>query len=205
MKIEMYPFSFAEFIQYWGSTGFETSFREFCCKGGMPGSFEYKSDESRNDYLKGIYGTIINRDLISKYKIKNKTILEDLAMFLMDNTGNLSSVNSITNALVSSSNPITCKTIQNYIDNLTKSYIFYSVSRFDLKGLKYLKTENKFYLVDHDFRTSVLGNGNIDTGRIYEDIVYIELLRRGYDVYIGKLYQKEIDFVAIKGSKKLYI
>jgi predicted AAA+ superfamily ATPase len=123
----------------------------------------------------------------------------------MDNVGNISSSRNISNALPATGEATSHTTIGNYIGYLCNAFVFYEAKRYDVKGKSYLQSLSKYYLVDAGIRVAELGKRNLDWGRMYENIVFLELLRRGYDVYVGKLYQKEIDFVAMRGSEKIYI
>lgn len=204
--IVVYPFSFKEFIEYYEFKDLSEAFGKYLAEGGFAGSFLYKSTSEKYDYLsKDIYQTIIIKDIMTRYKIKNKTTLINLSNFMVDNISNLCSINKITKYLNSNSIKITDKTISNYVNYLCDSYIFYKVNRFDIKGKRYLSSESKYYLCDHALKYAILGNKNLDTGRVYENIVAIELLRRGYEIYTGILYNAEIDFVAIKRGEELFI
>ena len=171
----------------------------------MSGSYLYKTQEEKYEYIKEVFNTLIVRDIKQKYKIRNTDIIQNLTDYLMDNVSNLTSANNITKVLNTNNISITDKTINNYIEYLCNAFAFYKLKRFDIKGKKYLSTQNKYYLADHSFRYAILGTNNMDYGRLYENIVAIELLRRGYEVYIGTLYQKEIDFVAKKQGQQFYI
>ncbi|MCC7570124.1 ATP-binding protein, partial [Candidatus Micrarchaeota archaeon] len=191
--VEVFPFSFMEFLDYFDYKGIDEDFEEYVMTGGFAGSYLYKTVEEKYDYIKkDVYETIVTRDLVQKYKIRNKEVLNGLVAYMIDNISNLMSSNNVTHYLRENNYSITHKTIGNYINYLCNAFVFYRAKRYDLRGKKYLATENKFYLCDHSIKYAVLGTRNIDYGRMYENIVYIELLRRGYDVYIGKLYKKEI-------------
>lgn len=206
MQIKIYPFSFAEYMEYTGkSEDLEMSFEIYSLYGGMPGSYVYKNNDQRKEYVNEVYRTILIRDLVNKYKIRNESEFKSIAEFMMDNIGNLLSPNNICKCLNRNQSTITRKTVSKYIAYLCNAFLFYEAKRYDLKGKKYLENNNKYYLSDIGFRYSINGTNNMDYGHVYENIVYIELLRRGYEVYIGKLYKKEIDFVAKKNDEVFYI
>lgn len=204
-KIEVYPFSFKEYQEYHKYKDIQEAFDNYVLEGGMAGSYLYRTPEDKYQYIRDVFNTLIVRDIRQKYKIRNTDIIQNLAEYLMDNISNLTSSNNITSVLNSNKVNITDKTINNYIDYLCNAFAFYKIKRYDIKGKKHLSTQYKYYLADQSFRYALLGTNNMDYGRIYENIVALELLRRGYEVYVGTLYQKEIDFVAIKQGKKKYI
>ena len=208
IEIPVFPFSFSEFIKYYDEEGDKNTselFDEYVVKGGLAGSYEYKNEIDRVAYIKDVYTTIVDRDLVAKYHLGDALTLSHLAEFLMDNISNLSSPSNISNELNANHISTNHVTIGKYIRHLCSAFMFYNMKRFDIKGKQYLETSEKYYLVDTGLRYALLGTRNMDYGRAYENVIAIELLRRGYDVYIGKLYQKEIDFVAMKGSEKVYI
>lgn len=206
MEIKVYPFSFKEYLEYHKITGYlDDAFDDYVKYGGMSGSYLYKSNERKYEYVRDVYSTILIRDLVNKYKIRNKQEFTSIAEFMMDNIGNLLSPNNISKTLNNSNSEITRKTVTKYISYLENAFLFYEAKRYDVKGKKYLSTNSKYYLCDPSFRYAVNGTKNMDFGRVYENIVYLELRRRGYEIYVGKLYKKEIDFVAKKGSEQIYI
>lgn len=203
--IEVYPFSFSEFMKYYGYNDADKVFDEYVLKGGMAGSYVYAEQKDKYKYIQDIYNTLIVRDIRTKYNIRNIKVLDSLSNFLMDNISNITSTLNITNVLNNQEDNITDKTINKYVSYLCNAFAFYKIGRYDIRGKKYLTSLDKYYLADHSFRYAMLGTTNMDYGRTYENIVAIELLRRGYDVYVGTLYNKEIDFVAQKQNEKIYI
>ena len=204
-EIKVYPFSFAEYIQYFCLTDIDTAFDRYMLEGGMSGSYLYKDQEDKFDYIENVFDTLILRDIRQKYNIKNPALMDRISLFLMDNVSNLTSARSITDTLTSNKDMINHKTVGNYLNYLCNAFAFYKVRRYDIKGKKYLASNDKYYLSDHTFRYAKLGTKNLDNGRVIENIVAMELLRRGYEVYVGVLYKKEVDFVALKRSEKIYI
>ena len=206
MEIQVYPFSFTEYLTYYKITdNYDEAFDQYVRCGGMPGSYAYKTEEKQYDYIRDVYSTILIRDLIDKYKIRNKSEFTSISEFMMDNIGNPLSPNNISKALNNNESEITRKTVSKYISYLENAFMFYEAKRYDLKGKKYLANNSKYYICDSSFRYAINGTRNMDFGRVYENIVFMELRRRGYEVYVGKLYNKEIDFVAKKRDTKLYI
>ena len=204
-EIKIYPFSFEAYMKYFNYDNQYLAFNTFMQDGGMSGSYLYEELVDKNNYLSDIYNTLILRDIVQKYNIKNEDLLKKLSDYLLDNVSNLTSSTKIENLLKSSNQTADHKTIAKYIEYLCNAYAFYKVRRYDIKGKKYLNTQDKYYLVDTSFRRAILGRKNEDYGRILENIVAIELLRRGYEIYVGTLYEKEVDFVAMKNDEQIYI
>ena len=204
-EIDVYPFSFEEYNKYFEKENHYLSFNSYINDGGMSGSYLYKNEEDKKEYLQNIYNTLILRDIVQKYKIKNEPLLHKLSDYLLDNISNITSPTKIENILKSDLETGDHKTIANYLDYFCNAFAFYKVRRYDIKGKNYLKSQDKYYLVDTSFRRAILGRKEEDYGRVLENIVAIELLRRGYDIYVGTLYEKEIDFVAMKREEQIYI
>lgn len=205
ITIEVFPFSFKEFLAYKGTSDKESLFDEYLEYGGMPGSLSYEEDEDKTNYLKEVYNTILLRDLVEKYRIRNVNELSKISLFMLDNVGKLLSPNNISSALNKDGSSITRKTVSNYLSYFENSFMFYRDKRYDLKGKRYLSSSDKYYLCDIGFKYAINGTKNMDYGSAIENIVFLELLRRGYTAYVGKLYQKEVDFVAISKEGKIYI
>ena len=206
IEIHVFPFSFQEYCEYYSDVSDKDKlFDEYSFKGGLAGSYLYPNDRDRVTYIKEVYETIVTRDLVQKYALPDTTVLQRLSEFLMDNISNLTSPNKVSQLLTANNVATSHVTVRNYIKYLCNAFVFYDIKRYDIRGKKYLESSEKFYLCDTGIRYAILGSRNMDYGRVYENMICIELLRRGYDVYVGKLYQKEIDFVAQRGSEKIYI
>lgn len=203
--IEVYPFSFAEFMRYFDYQDRYEAFDKYVREGGMSGSYEYRTLEDKYGYLRETYDTLIVRDIEEKHGVKNVAVMDRLSDFLMDNASKPTSTRNITNTLISNKIEASNKTIAEYVKYLCEAYAFYKVRRYDIKGKRYLTSTDKYYLSDHAFRYAKLGTKVANFGDTYENIVAIELMRRGYEVYVGAMRNSEIDFVAIKDGEKLYI
>lgn len=204
-EIEVYPFSFKEFVTYYGYTNMQEAYIKYLTEGGMPGSYVYKSEKDKHKYIRDIFDTLVLRDIKQKYKIRNESVLTKTTDFLIDNISNLTTARKLTEAINNKGDKVDHKTVDKYINYLCKAFAFYKVRRYDIQGKKYLASTEKYYLSDHSFRYAKLGSKNPDYGRALENIVAIELMRRGYELYVGVLYKKEIDFVAIRENEKIYI
>lgn len=204
-EVKVYPFSFKEFLQYYSLNDNYSAFDRYLKEGGMAGSYLYKEQEAKYDYIADVFDTLIVRDIRQKYKIRNRILMDRIVDFLMDNISNLTSARNIADALTNNKDKINHKTVGSYLEYLCNAFAFYKFRRYDIQGKRYLASNDKLYLSDHTFRYAKLGTKNLDVGRVLENIVAIELLRRGYEVYVGVLYKREIDFVALKRSEKIYI
>ncbi|MGN0385509.1 MAG: ATP-binding protein [Lachnospiraceae bacterium] len=206
IEIHVFPFSFKEYCEYYNDENDKDKlFEDYFIQGGLAGSYAYNTDLDRITYIKEVYETIVNRDLVQKYSLSDTLVLRQLSEFLMDNISNLTSPNRVSDILTANEVQTNHVTIGKYIKYLCNAFIFYDIKRYDIRGRKYLETADKFYMCDAGMRYAILGSRNMDYGRVYENIVCVELLRRGYEVYVGKLYQKEIDFVVQRGNEKMYL
>lgn len=204
-EIKIFPFSFKEYVNYFGNEDADKAFDNYIEEGGMAGSYLYKVSSEKYSYINDeVFNALMIRDIINKYKIRNVPLLHTLIDFLMDNIGNVTSIRNISNTLTSNKLKTNDKTVGSYIDYLCKAFAFYRIRRYDIAGKRYLASDDKFYLSDHSFKFARLGTKNMNVGRTIENIVAVELLRRGYEVFIGTMHGREIDFVAIKQNEKIY-
>lgn len=204
-EIQVYPFSFKEFMKYFNYESAQDAFEKYVLEGGMAGSYIYNDVNKKYNYINEVYNALIVRDIQQKYNIQNIGLMDSLTEFLMDNVSNLTSYRKIANILNQASINTNDKTIANYINYLCDAFAFYKIRRYDIQGKRYLSSVDKYYLVDQTFKYAKLGTKNMNYGRIYENIVAIELLRRGYEIYVGELYNAEVDFVAMKMNEKIYV
>ena len=211
VTIEMLPLSFKEFVDGIELNGESVAdkasvFRQYLKYGSLPFVLSLGSDEERVfTYLEGIYNTIFIKDVVSRNKITNQQMLEDLTKFCFDNVGNITSSKKISDTMTSFNRKITTPTVENYLGYLKDCYLIYKVDRYDIKGKMYLKSLSKYYVADLGLRNYLLGYKDLDRGHILENVVYLEILRRGFKVYIGKVDDMEVDFVAVKGSEVVYV
>lgn len=204
-SIEVYPFSYKEFLEYYELDNTDDSFDRYVLEGGFSGSYLYKELEKKYNYIRDVYKTMIVRDIVQRNKIQNTTLLDSISDFLIDNVSRITSYRSITDTLNSNKADTNDKTVGAYIKYLCEAFAFYKVRRYDIQGKKYLATQDKYYLSDHAVKYAIQGTKNMNYGNIYENTVAMELIRRGYEVYVGVLYEKEVDFVATKRNEKIYI
>ena len=210
IEIKMYPLSFKEFLIFnnYDTINIEDKFNEYLKYGGLPAITLIKNnDELVLSYLNDIYNSIVKKDIIDRNNLKNTTLLENIIKYLANNIGSPISSTKISNYLNSNKITPNCnhQTIDNYLNMLEKSYIIYKADRTDIKDKSVLKTLGKYYISDTGIRNIILGFRNINEGHLLENVVYLELLRRGYKVSIGKNYEYEVDFVAENPNEIIYL
>lgn len=210
VEIKMLPLSFKEYLEFdhlphdWT---LEDKFNQYLKFGSLPAVPTLPQDNTTiNEFLLGIYNTVIVKDVISRNNIKDIGLLEQIVKYVVANTGNIISANKISGYISSQGRGETTKatTVSNYLDMLEKAYIIYPVKRYDIKGKEQLKNLAKYYVVDTGIRNMLMGYSDSDFGHVLETIVYLELIRRGYQVFIGKWYELEVDFIAVKQDEKKY-
>ena len=206
VQIEMLPLSFKEYMQSTGSMEDRgIKYTEYLENSSFPYALELKGHPNEiRDYLDGIFNTIVVKDILTRRKIFDPLMLKSVLRYIFDNIGSPLSSKKIADTLTSEGRKVDVKTVERYLDALIESYIIYPAQRYNVKGKQYLKTLGKYYVVDIGMRFMLLGKRNTDAGHILENVVYLELLRRGYDVYVGKVDSFEVDFVAMNGNNTFY-
>ena len=210
VEFVIYPFSFKEFLETLKSIQQDVSTREAFQKyvkfGGMPFLYNLAFEEEASlQYLKDIYSSIILKDITQRNKIRDTDLLERVISYLIMNVGNNFSATSISKFFKSENRKVSVETILNYIKEAEESFLIYRVSRDDLIGKKVLNVNEKYYIADHGMREAILGSNQRDINQIFENIIYLELLRKGYNVRVGKIDNLEVDFVCTKGNEKIYV
>ncbi|MDE5574800.1 MAG: ATP-binding protein [Bacteroidales bacterium] len=205
VEIAMLPLSFKEYVT--GTGGRENlsqKYADYIAFSSFPYALEIEGESERLDYLSGIYSTIVLKDIVSRYKVADVTMLESVVRFAADNIGNILSTKRIADTMTSAGRKMDVKTVEKFLAYLQESFVLYKADRYNIKGMQYLKTLEKYYLVDMGLRRLLLGSRNFDAGRILENIVYLELIRRKYKVYVGKIDSLEVDFVAMGNKGPVY-
>ena len=202
VEIKMLPLSFREYVLATGDNdNLGAKYRQYIQGSSFPYSLELKDNPSAlHDYLEGVYHTIVVKDIAARKRISDAMMLESVTRFVFDSIGSQLSTKKIADTMTSSGRKIDVKTVERYLEGLMESFIIYQAKRYNIRGKQYLKTLEKYYVVDIGMRYMLLGTSGTDVGHILENIVYLELLRRGYEVYIGKIDDLEVDFVA-RGNK----
>ena len=204
IEIKMLPLSFKEYKEYLNEDGDEKLYLKYINNSSFPYALKLHSESDIDTYLDSVYNTIIIKDIATRKKMTDTALLRSLTEFLFSSLGNIMSVKKIADTLVSNGRKISVHTVETYLESLTESYIFNKVSRYDIKGKQYLETGEKYYATDVTMRYALLGRKYIDLGHILENVVFLELLRRGYKVYVGKVGENEVDFVAENKEGRCY-
>ena len=206
IQIHVLPLSFKEYLSYYGETDELRKYNEYSIYGGFPYLINLENSNEKIEYLDSIYNTVIVKDVINRKKVNDVMMLESICRFLFDSIGSSVSTKKISDTLASNGRKNSVHTVEEYINSLLESYVLYKVNRFDIKGKQLLKTQEKYYLSDLGLRTYLLGkNNNKDLGHILENIIFLELKRKGYRIYIGKNDSTEVDFVVETEDEYIYI
>lgn len=205
IEIKMLPLSFKEYKDAYKDLNNDELYQKYISYGSLPYTTSLDTEDDVSMYLSSIYNDIIIKDIMARKKIQDETMLRSVANFTMDNIGNLVSTNNIANTMANDGRDINVRTVERYLEGFTESFFLYKASRYDIKGKQYLKTGEKYYVSDLGLRYFILGRKIGDYGHVLENVVYLELLRRGYDVFIGKVDEYEIDFVALNNDGRIYV
>jgi len=198
IEIKMLPLSFKEYVSaVQDNSNLDRLYVDYTVNSSFPYALELNNAKDRRLYLQGIFDTIVLKDIIARRKFPDIAMLQSVVRFMFDNIGNICSTKSIADTMTSSGRKISVHTVESYLTALTETFIFYKVDRYDIKGKQHLKTGDKYYAADIGLRYALLGTKKADAGHILENIVYLELLRRGYEIYIGKVGTTVVDFIAI--------
>lgn len=206
IEIEMLPLSFAEYVSTTGDKkDLSRKYIDYIENSSFPYTLELREHINEiKPYLDGIYNSVVVKDIATRKKISDISMLESVTRFMFDNIGSPLSIKKIADTMTSDGRKIDAKTVEKFISGLTESFILYKAYRYNVKGKQYLKTLEKYYVVDIGLRYMLLGSRSTDIGHILENVVYLELLRRGYEVYVGKVDDTEVDFVAMNNKKIVY-
>ena len=206
VEISMLPLSFREYVDSTGSReDLSRKYRAYIENSSFPYALDLTGQPKEiRDYLEGIYNTIVIKDISIRHRFPDTMMLESITRFVFDNIGNQLSTKKIADTMTSSGRKIDVKTVEKYIQALMDSFIVYRAKRYNVKGKQYLKTQDRYYVVDVGMRSMLLGSRAMDVGHILENVIYLELLRRGYDVYVGKVDTLEVDFVAMEQKRIVY-
>lgn len=205
VEIKMLPLSYREYVSAFPDrTDLMIKYRDYIQNGSFPYILNLKRKQDIRTYLEGIYTTVVLKDIVARKNISDVDILENVISYMFDNIGNLCSANKIANTLTSAGRKVSAHTVESYLAALTDSYVLYRARRYDVRGKQLLVTGSKYYLSDIGLRYYLLGTKRADQGHILENVVYLELLRRGYEVYVGKVDRVEVDFIAIDEEGESY-
>ena len=204
VEIPILPFSFKEYLEITNLDKNE-AFKNYVLYGGLPYATQINDIETKLSYIEGIYNTVVLKDIIERKGITDSKLLNDILKYILDTVGNTISSKKIADTLTSKGKKTSYNTVNNYLNALKEAFIIYEVERYDIRGKQRLNSLEKYYVVDLGFRTYVLNNIQSNYGSVLENIVYLELIRRGYHVNIGKIDNLEIDFIATKNNEKIYL
>lgn len=204
IEIKMLPLSLQEFSTAVHLAYLPQLYRAYLESSSFPGALEINDSNNLDTYLEGIYNTVVVKDIMQRKSINDPLMLESVVRFVFDNIGNPLSSKKIADTMTSNGRKIDVRTVEKYLQALTESFIVYKAQRYNIKGRQYLKSNEKYFAVDIALRTMLLGDRSTDVGHILENVVYLELLRRGYKVYVGKIENLEVDFVAINKQETVY-
>lgn len=206
IQIEMLPLSYKEYKDGMEENNNETTLMSYIENSSFPQVLQFVNDKAFiNEYIDNLFNTIVVKDILNRNKISDIIVFKSILRFIIDNIGSTISSKKISDTLTSDGRKVDAKTVEKYINAMMESYILYQVKRYDIKGKQYLKSQEKYYVVDTKFKYSLVPNSRLDMGHIIENIVYLELIRRGYKVFIGKANEYEIDFMAVKYDEIKYI